>query len=212
MSDVKQTWLDDRLFAKYRNSPNVLKFVDLLSRSGQDTQDVLEDILSNDSIDTAAGVVLDFFGGLIGAERPPAQELPENILWLCSDEDYGSDLDGSQSLAPDDLTTGGYMVGDDGILSKTDPGSYMPDADYRELIKAKGSTYRKKATREIVYTYLLQFGVRCKIIESTHAAEFEPHAYNVLNYWVRNYIAARGFRPAGIQVSIKQQTELDSEV
>jgi len=110
------------------------------------------------------------------------------------------------------LSTGGFLVGDDGILSKTAPGSYMPDAEYRQLIRAKGSTYRKQATRETVYTYLLQFGVRCKIIESARVAEFEPHAYDVLNYWVRNYITARGFRPNGIRVAIKQQTEPDSEV
>lgn len=208
---VKSTW-ESRNFSKYRESPNVLGTIELMSDPLQSTEDVLDYILSHRSIDDAEGELLDFLGEMIGVKRPPAQESDDNLLWFCLPEDYADDLDGSMSLAPVDLSTGGYMTGHDGILSVTDPGSYVDDVEYRALIRTKAASFRKKADRETVYSYLLEFGVRCKIIESHRFVEFEPHSYDKLNYWVRNYIEERGFRPAGIQVKIKHQTSPDPEI
>ena len=208
---IQETW-ESRLFSKYRYSPNILGLVEILSDPLQSTNDALDYILSHRSIDDADGELLDFLGEMIGVQRPPSQEPDENLLWFCTPEDYPDDLDGSQSLAPVDLSTGGYMTGHNGIVSKDDPESYVSDVEYRALIRSKATTFRKTATREVIYEYLLQFGVRCKIIESERVAEFEPHSYDILNYWVRNYIETRGLRPSGIQVSVSHQTEPDSEV
>lgn len=200
----------ERLFAKYRNSPNILGIMEILSDPAQDTRDVLDWLLGQLSLSTATGEVLDFFGELIGVTRPLAQE--DDILWLCADWETADDPDNHYGLATDALTEGGYLTGDDGVLSKSSPGSYMGDDDYRELIASKGSTYRQKATRGIVYTYILELGIRCKIIESDKIVDLQPHSYDALNYWLRNYITSRGFRPAGIQIRIPDQTEPDPEV
>jgi hypothetical protein len=211
MTDIKSTW-EERNFSKYRYSPNILGLIELLSNPLQDTADVLNYILSHKSIDEAEGELLDFMGELIGVIRPPAQEPDGNLLWLCLPEDEADDLDGSMSLAPVDESTGGYLCGEDGILSVSDPGSYMSDTDYRVLIRAKASSFRKIADRETLYTYLLNFGVRCKIIESTRVAELEPHSYDALNYWVRDYIIKHGFNPSGIQIKFVPQTVPDPEL
>lgn len=199
--DIKQ----ERLFAKYRDSPNILGIMEILSDPAQDTRDVLDWLLSGLSIDTAEGELLDFLGELIGVDRPPAQE--EDILWLCGDWETADDPDNHYGLAPDTLDEGGYLTGDDGLPSKSAPGTYMSDADFRDLIRSKGTSYRQKATRETVYEYLVDLGTRCKILETDKFVEFEPSSYADLNYWLRNYIENRGFRPAGIQIQIKPQTE-----
>ena len=200
------------LFAKYRHSPNVNGTVELLAAPIQDSRDVLDWILDQNNLDDAEGEILNFRGELIGVTRPLAQEPDENLLWLCNDEDAADDIDGSMSLAPDDLSTGGYLTGDDGIPSVSDPGAYMADTEYRALIRSKAATYRQKATRSAIYDYLLTFGVRCKINETDREVGFEPHSYDALNYWARDYIVSRGFRPAGIRVYITEQLESDSEV
>lgn len=211
MADINAEW-QEILFAKYRYSPNILGLVELLSSPLQDTRDVLDWMLSQTSIDTAEGEILDFMGELIGVSRPPAQENDANILWLCRWEDIADDPGGTRSLAPEDLTTGGYLTKGNGILSKTDPGAYVTDTEYRALIRSKATTFRKKATRSVIYDYLLRFGIRAKIIESARVVELEPNSYDQLNYWFRDYIQAKGFRPSGIQMKIKIQTESDSEV
>lgn len=203
MTDIWTT-KQERLFAKYRNSPNILGIMEILSSPTQDTRDMLDWLLGELSLSTASGEVLDFLGELIGVTRPPAQE--DDVLWLCLDWEVLDDPDNHYGLATDALTEGGYLTGDEGVLSKSSPGSYMVDDDYRALIASKGTTYRQKATRETVYSYLIELGVRCKIIEADKVVEFEPSSYDNLNYWLRNYIESRGFRPAGIQVSIKDQT------
>lgn len=195
----------ERLFAKYRNSPNILGLMEILSSPTQDTRDVLDWLLGELSLAAASGEVLDFLGELIGVTRPPAQE--EDILWLCHDWEVLDDPDNRYGLAPDSLDEGGYLTGDDGVLSKTSPGSYMSDTDYRALITSKGSTYRQTATRETVYSYLVDLGARSKILESDKFVEFEPSNPDNVNYWLRNYIETRGFRPAGVQIRVKEQTE-----
>lgn len=209
MTDVWAT-KQERLFAKYRNSPNILGVMEILSDPTQDTRDVLDWLLSGLSIDTAEGELLDFLGELIGVDRPPAQE--ENILWLCGDWETPGDPDNRYGLATDALTEGGYLTRDDGLPSKSAPGTYMSDTDFRALIRSRGRTFRQKATRENVYEWLVELGVRAKILESDKFVEYEPSSYNDLNYWLRNYIETRGFRPAGIQIQVKNQTEPSEEV
>lgn len=200
----------ERLFAKYRNSPNILGIMEILSDPVQDTRDVLDWLLSGLSIDTAEGELLDFLGEIIGSDRPSAQET--DIFWLCGDWETPGDPENRHGLAPDSLDEGGYLTRDDGLPSKSAPGTYMSDVDYRELIRSKAASFRQDATRETVYEFLVDLGVRCKIIEAHRDVEFEPSSYDDLNYWLRGYIEARGFRPAGIRVRIKDQTEPSEEV
>lgn len=209
MSTINEIW-SGRLVSKYRDSPDILGLVELLSSPLNDTKEALEYVLSNEGIDGSEGVFLDFLGELIGVRRPPAQEA--DVFTLCSPEDAALDVDNRYGLAPVDLSSGGYLTGIDGVLSKSDPGSYATDAEYRPLIRSKAAAFRKKATRAVLYDYLVAFGIRAKITEDARTAELEPSNYGDLNYWVRNYIETRGFKPAGIQIKFKLQTEPDSEV
>ena len=204
MSDVYSDILD-LLFAKYRHSPNILKVLEILSTPIQDTNDAIDYFLNHLNIDDAEGPLLNSMASWIGVIKPPAQE--EDILWLCRDEEVADDPDNRFGLATDALTEGGYLTGDDGCLSKSDPGSYISDEDFRLYIRAKAAAFREKATREILYNYILQFGFRCKLIESMRAVEIEPSNYDDLDYFMRYFILNRGFRPAGISISIKPQTQ-----
>ena len=208
MANVYQDKLD-RLFAKYRHSPNILKVLEILADPTQDTRDVEDWFLSNLSIDDGEGVFLDFFGELIGIIRPPLQE--PDVFWLCEDWEVADDPDNHYGLATDALTEGGYLTGDAGILHQTAPGG-ADDDTYREFIRSKAATFRLKATREVLFNYLKFFGCRWKIVEGVRSVELEPCDYDLVNYYVRNYIETLGFRPAGIQVTIKQQTTPSADV
>lgn len=204
MSDIYGEMLD-RLFVKYRHSPTIISILEILATPIQDTHDALDYFLAHLSIDDAEGPLIDAIGGWIGVDRPAAQE--EDIFCLCCDEDVADDPDNHHGLATDALTEGGYLTGDDGCLSKSSPGSYASDPVYREYIKAKASTFRQKATRDVLYTYLSRFGIRAKFTEGQRTVEIEPSSYDDLDYAVRYYIINHGYRPAGITYSIKPKTE-----
>jgi hypothetical protein len=72
----------------------------------------------------------------------------------------------------------------------------MSDEDYRYLIRQKAASYRKSATREILFSYLIAFGARCKIDDDTDLKiEIDQDRYDDLDNWTRNYIETRGFKP-----------------
>lgn len=208
MTDIYQTKFG-RLFAKYRHSPNILGLLEILADPEQDTRDVEDWFLANLSIDDGEGVFLDFFGELIGVLRPPLQE--PDVFSLCGEWELADDPDNHYGLATDSLTEGGYLTGDDGVERKTAPGG-TDDPTYRGFLRSKAATFRQVATREVLFGYLIFFGCRWKIEEGTLTAEFEPYDYKLINYYVRNYIEERGFRPAGIRVVVKRQTTPSSEV
>jgi len=200
----------DLIFAKYRHSPIILQVLEILSSPIQDTSDAIDYILSHLSIDTAEGEILDFLGELIGVARPPAQE--DAVFWLCEPWEVADDPDNEHGLAPPSLDEGGYLTSNEGIASQVDPGTYISDAEYRKIIRAKAATFRNKATRDVVYNYLYQLGTRVKIHEEPRYVEFEHSSYNDLNYWLRNYIKTRGMKPAGIEIQIKEQLASDQEI
>jgi len=209
MSNIYDNMID-LLFSKYRNSPNILGTIEILSSPLQDTEDAITYVLDHLSIDDAEGEILDFLGELIGVKRPEAQE--DDLFILCRDEDVAGDTFNNYGLSTDSLTEGGYLTGDDGCPSKSNPESFVDNETMRQYIRAKASSFRQKATRDILYSYILQFGVRSKLIESDKVLEIEPSAYHDLDYSLRYHLENLGFRPAGIQVKIKQQTLPDSEV
>ena len=209
MSDVYAD-MRSRLFAKYRNSPNVLGILNLMATVIQDTADALDFFEGQMGIDTAEGVILENLGGWIGVNRPPAQEA--DGFRLFRDEDVLSDPENHHGLAPDDLSTGGYLYRDDGLPSKEFPNTFVDSPTYRLFIKAKAAAFRKRATRETLYNYILQFGVRPKIIEGVRAIQIQPSDYDDLTMYLRYHLINRGFRPAGISVSIYPQTEQTAEV
>lgn len=200
----------DNLFAKYRNSPNILGVLEILSAPIQDTSDAVDSFLDQIGIDESEGSLLDAIASWIGVRRPPAQET--RLFWMCRDEDVASDPGNEHGFAPDELTAGGYLSGDDGCLSKSEPGSYMDDDNFREYVRAKASTFRRKATPDVVFEYLLRFGVRARLEEGDRLLEIFPWSYGDLSLSVKSYIENSGFRPLGVTVEIAPQENPDSEI
>lgn len=209
MVDVYQNILD-RLFSKYRHSPIILKVSEILSDPLQDTNDAIDWILGHMSIDDAEGTLLDALASWIGVKRPPAQET--RLFRLCRDEEVAEDPENNHGLAPDDLSSGGSLSADDGCTSKSAPGTYISDAEFRLYIRAKAATFRRVATREVMYDYILQFGIRTKLVEGVRTCEIHPSSYEDFGLAVRYHIEHRGFRPAGIRVSVARQQQSDAEV
>lgn len=202
--DVKSDWIG-RLWACFKSSPNIIKMIETYSGAPQGIADVADAIWARTSIDTAGGELLNFMGELIGVARPLKQETEDNTLWLCDLDEMDLDIDGGQSLAPADGSSGGYLTGLDGLPSQSDPGAYMSDAEYRALIRVKAATFRKKATPEVLYSYLLEFGNRCLITESRGRVTITPESFDDWNYWVRNYIQSAGYHPGGIRITLAEQ-------
>lgn len=209
MVDVYQNILD-RLFAKYRDSPNILGVLEILADPIQDTDDALDWLLEHLSIDGAEGELLDLIASWIGVTRPPIQEV--DVFRLFRDEEIADDIDNHHGLAPDALSSGGYLSADDGCLSESASGSYVDDATFRKYIRAKAATFRKKATPEVMSTYILSFGIRSQFHESDLECEIEPYSYDDMSLFLENYIETRGFRPAGIKIRIKMQTAPSPEL
>ena len=209
MSDIL-TSMTGNLFAKYRHSPYILGLFEVIAGALQDTSDVLDFFEGQLSIDTGEGVILENLGGWIGVNRPPAQE--EDGLVLIRDGDILGDPENHHGLAPDDLSTGGYLYRDDGLPSKADPNSFVDNPTYRLYIRAKAAAFRRRATRDTLYNYALQFGVRPKIIEGVRSIQIQPSDYDDLTMYLRYHLIHRGFRPAGIEVSIYKQSEQSAEV
>ena len=211
MSDVYAEIID-RLFAKYRHSPNILKVFEILSDPLQDTSDAIDYIIDHLSIDDAEGPMLDAIGSWIGVQRQALQE--EDIFWLFRKEDVGDDPENHHGLCQrSTLTTdGGYLTTKTGCPSKAYSGAYVDDETFRLYIRAKAATFRKKATRDIMYNYILQFGCRSKLYEGTRTVEIEPSSYDDINYAIQYHLTNLGYRPSGVNISIKRQTKSDAEV
>ena len=199
--DIETNFLA-RLFAQFKNSPNILALIEILSDPLQDTDNVLTYISENFSIDDAEGEQLDFIGELIGVIRPPLQET--RIFTLCRKGEIQEPDKGFY----DDENPGGYLVTMEGLKDQDDPTAEFSDADFRKLIRQKAATYRKKATIENLFNYLLDFGARCKLDDTTDDYQIwiDPVRYDDYNAWQRNYIENRGFKPAVVSINFKGTT------
>jgi hypothetical protein len=192
-----ETLFKDRTFAQFRDSPHIQDLIETLSDPMQDSSDVADFILGSLNIDDAEGEQLDYLGERIGVSRPPAQET--RIFRMVRLGEVGDPDEGFS----DDENPGGYMTTLEGLESISAPGTDMSDEDYRFLIRQKAASYRKKATREILFSYLLAFGARCKIDDDTDLKiDIDQDRYDDLDNWARNYIETRGFKPAGIAIKI----------
>jgi hypothetical protein len=200
-------YLADRIFSQFKDrddSPHVNSLLDVISSPFQDTINACQYILDNTDIYTAEGDILDIYGEMIGVYRPKAQEQKVFILESLYDTPY--DYDNDHGFYDSNDSTGGYFSGITGTPSID--GSEMSDEDYLDLILTKASTFRKRATKENMFSYLLRFGARC-IIENDDKLSFEIEqlTYDDFDHWQRNYVLTEGFDPGGINISIKDNTE-----
>lgn len=197
--DVR-AYMADKLLSQFKNAKYINEFYDVLASPMQDTVDVCQWILDSTDIYTAVGDLLDIYGEMIGVYRPPAQET--KVFQLESMFDPPEDPDNDHGFYNATDGTGGYFSSIEGCNAID--GSDMSDEDYRDLILAKAETFRKKATREQFFTYLLQFGARCILDDDDKfKLEIEQVTWDDFNHWQRNYVLTKGFDPAGIKVTFK---------
>lgn len=193
-------YISARLLSQFREARYINELLDVLASPMQDTVDVCEFILGSTDIDTATGDILDIYGEMIGVDRPPAQEA--KVFTLESMYDPPIDPDNDHGFYDPNDSTGGYFSSITGCNAID--GSYMSDEDYRDLILSKAATFRKKATREQFFTYLLQFGARCILNDDDKfKLEIEQVTWDDFNHWQRNYVLIKGFDPAGVDVTFK---------
>lgn len=163
MTDTIHQNMIDRLFAVFRDSPNVQYFIEVLAGPMDDTWTAIQYYLDNTDIDDCTGELLDFRGWTIGVRRPPLQET--NVFTL-TDADTMIDYDNKHGFYNSNDGTGGYMTSEDGLANVADPSLTMADDDYRILIKTKAASFRKRATPENLYSYFLAYEARCDILEA----------------------------------------------
>lgn len=189
-----ETNLKARLLSQFRNSPNIQGLLEVISDPFQDTSDALDFILDHRSIDDAEGEQLEYLASKVGVTRPPLQET--RIFTLCRKGEVQDTDKGFKS----DTKPGAYLGTREGLVDQSDPDAEMSDPDFRKLIRQKAAAYRSKATHEILFLYLIDFGAQCHLDEDDLEVWIDPVRYADLNSWTKNYIETRGFKPAGITV------------
>ena len=180
-----------RLFAQFANSPNIQALIEILSTPMQDTTDAVNFLLDHSSIDDADGEQLEKLGAKIGIVRPRKQET--DLFTLCRAGEVVAPAKGFTVGA----LLGGFLPTAQGLEDQRDSTAMMSDPDFRKLIRQKAKSYRSKATREILFSYLLAAGSQCKIDDDdSFDIYFDPVRWADLNLWFMNYIETRGFKPA----------------
>lgn len=193
-------YMASKLLDQFQQAKYINEIMDVLASTMQDTVDVCQYILDSTDIETATDDILDIYGEMIGVNRPPAQET--KVFKLCSLYDEPDDFDNDHGFYNPIDGTGGYLSSLKGCNAVD--GSYMSDDDYRDLILAKAATFRTKATREEFFSYLLQFGARCILDDDDKfQLEIEQVTWDDFNHWQRNYVLTKGFDPAGVKVTFK---------
>jgi len=198
-TDLKQIVLDN-LLSIYKGEVNINAFFSIFAGKAQETIDVAETILGQFDIDLANGPLLDVFGSWIGLARPPKQEVYDNIFTLRSKYDDDLDPDNSTGFYNSTDGTGGYFCSYKGLPSQTEPVTLMSDSDYRDVIKTKVWTYRKKATLDNLFLHYFKLGARIYIDDETaRQVVIQQVSYDDLNNWQRNFIRVRGMKPGGLK-------------
>ena len=203
----------DKLFKQFKNSPNIVALITIIADPLQDTVDVLDFINSTEGIDDSGGEGLDFIGGLIGVTRPLEQE-PLNHLFTLFEAGYSGDESNLMGFGDeDDPIVGGYLAGEEGLELVDGDGQLMGDIGYRRLLHQKASAFRTVATRLNLFNYLLTFGSRCLIDDDdTMDIVFDPINYYDLSQWEKWYAINKGFKPAGISTSFRENMRDGDEI
>lgn len=202
--DVRER-LAEKLFSVFRNADEINWILDTVAVPMQETITAVEAMIDQNGFDEWEGPRLDHAGSKIGVPRPTEQEPPENLFKLF-DEGEAGDAENRQGFSDEDYPSeGGYFSDENGLPLVDAPDTPMDDAGYRRLLKQKASSFRKKATNENLFNYLVAFGSRCIIDDDTkHRAVFDPVDYYALSDWEKWYTLNKGFKPAGISTSFRE--------
>jgi hypothetical protein len=195
--------LTKRLLHVFRDSPEILKLLTTISDPLQDTVDAIDFLLGALGIDDREGQQLDYLGSRLGVGRPDEQEPPEHLFTLIDVGDVGTDWN---NLSDENYPSeGGYLADENGLGLVDNPSQKMDDAGYRRLLKQKAASFRRVATRENLFLYLIDFGSRCLINDDEIMdIEFDPVDYYSLSEFEKWYVLNKGFKPAGISTGFRE--------
>ena len=194
----------EKLYSQFKNSTNINELFEVRSTTLQDTVDAIEFILGQLSIDDRQGDLLDKLGTRLGVARPFAQEPDESLFTLYDVGDVGIE---SQGFSDEDYQSeGGYLADEKGLQLQSDPLQKMSDSDYRSLLKQKAASWRRRATRQNLFDYLIAFGAQC-IIQDDEVMDivFDTVDYDALNDFEKWYVINKGFKPAGISTAFRER-------
>jgi hypothetical protein len=199
----------EKLFKVFKDSPEIIALLEVISDPMQDTVDAIDFLLGSLSIDDREGEQLDYLGTRLGVERPNEQEPYENIFCLNGDLTLGS-----QGFSDENYPSeGGYFADEKGLPLQSNPDQKMSDEGYRRLLKQKASAFRTLATRENLFTYLIDFGSRALINDDTgHHIQFDLIDHYSLNEFEKWYLLTRGFKPAGISTEVRENIRDGEEI
>lgn len=150
------------LIQQYKESPNLNGLIDSATLRLQNIEDEHEKLLTQRSLETAAGVNLDIIGKIVVLDRPFTDPEPEDIFTFENPSEIGkgyTDTANSQ--------VGGYYIG----LNPIDNQKYS-DSLYRFTLRAKIIYNTTNATLPDMHAYAsFVFGVESIILERAGAVD-----------------------------------------
>lgn len=189
----------DRCLNQFLNSTNLqLLFEDIYDQV-QDSQDLVDYLLTNLNVDTAEGVWLDRLGVLVGLPRPYADQDKDYIFTA----KLTGEVDDPEKGCYDSATgKGGYIQTYVGINVVADTSTQVSDAEYRKQIKAKAVANHVSGIPSDFYDFLKDgFDVESDIDDST-VGLIEITIYDFLSQKERRFVEENGPRSAGTRVEI----------
>jgi len=123
----------ERLLNQYSDAPDEQALITDIFARIEDSNDILNDLLTLRDIDSAEGVWLDILGAIVGVERP-YKELSSDYIFTFKSNPADPD-DPDKAFYDPGGPTGGYYQSFEGLRDPS--GDLASDTDYRKLVKGK---------------------------------------------------------------------------
>lgn len=122
-----------RLLNQYSDSERIRDLLTDIFARLEDSNDILDDLLTKRDLNTATGVWLDILGDIVGVSRPYKALSADNIFTFKSNP--GDPDDADKAYYDPGGPTGGYYQSAEGLRDPS--GDLMGDTEYRKLVQAK---------------------------------------------------------------------------
>lgn len=190
------TLIDDlksRLLFQFKNSPNINALFESICERFQDTDDILQLLLTERSLDDATGYWLDLIGAIVGV---PRNNIPAEDIFTFKADGEADDTTKGFFSAPSD---GGRIQSYQG-LTTSEP---LDDASYRKQIRAKAIANFSSGTLIDIYKYIYDgFGIETSITDENTGEVVIILLSGYLSQQERYAIMESGPVSAGIRVEI----------
>lgn len=188
-----------RLLNQFSDRPNIQALLTDIFARVEDSNDILDDLLSSRDIDTATGVWLDILGDIVGVERP-YKELSADYIFTFKENPADPDDPDKAFYDSGPPVTGGYYQSYEGLRDPA--GGLITDAEYRKLVKAKAIGNHVGGTIEDITRFILDgYSVSSHVTEDI-PGEIEIELVSALSQGERRAVERNAPRAAGVNLSI----------